>query len=164
MDKRSEKKSSQNANVAFWINTMSGIHRFPFPSHGFFTTIKAQKPVKSSDIAPKKKELKEAVKKREESSFVILKNGAEHPKSIVILLANTLTTLAQKEPFIFYELVQKCRDPNYKVWRDPLKRLKELNFIDSNDEIHDITKDILLSSVTGKDEEMNIGDPIARGP
>lgn len=65
---------------------------------------------------------------------------------------------------IFYELVQLCRDRNHKLFGNTGEQLHNWGLIERHGDsfqVHDATRDIVLSASEGDGLEMTLGNPIA---
>lgn len=94
---------------------------------------------------------------------VILKNGAEEAEICVKAHMMNLSILLEEHPTAFYGLVMKCRDRNYFWWNDAIiQQLKDLGLLQGlGDTVHDSTKNVVLSAVTGDGLDMVLGSPTA---
>ncbi len=59
-----------------------------------------------------------------------------------------------------YELHQKALNPNHKVDEGYSQFLRDLNLIESDGNLHDVTKNIVLSSIEGEGLEMRLVNPV----
>jgi len=91
-----------------------------------------------------------------------LRNGSEEPMPAVTTTTISLRHLMSSIPGILqvYELHQKALNPNYQIDRQYAEPLKALALLQSNGELHDITRNVVLSSVEGSGLEMRLVNPI----
>ncbi len=90
---------------------------------------------------------------------VKLKNGSEGIRGFVAHIIIILKKLLEKEPIIFFELTEKCRNPEHKFFVNAENRLQKLGLAKSNGYIHQSIKDIVLSSANGKDLNLSLKSP-----
>lgn len=102
----------------------------------------------SNDVEPRKAKL------------IQLANGAQAPDILVEVTMMALRNLIDSDPVAFYEFTMKCRDASHPMWGGTEDRLKKLCLIEENGEIHDFTKNTVLSAVKGEDLEMTLGSPL----
>lgn len=94
-----------------------------------------------------------------EAKMVKLANGAQEPDILVNVTMFALGELIGRDPIAFYEFTMKCRDGSHVLWGDAEERLKKVGLIEKNGEIHDVTRNTVLSAVKGEDLEMTLGSP-----
>jgi hypothetical protein len=94
-------------------------------------------------------------------ALVELKNKTTVPKSLVIVTMMSLKALLQKNPIAFYELVQKCRNSKHEMFGNTLEVATKLGLIIHDGRIHEYTKNIILSAVSGDGLDMSLGSPIS---
>jgi hypothetical protein len=94
------------------------------------------------------------------AELVMLKNGRTEAKPLVAVLKTVLETLFTESPVVAYELVMKARDPNHQIWGNCADDLKALNLLHSDGTMHNSTRNIILSAVTGEGFDMILSDPI----
>lgn len=85
---------------------------------------------------------------------VILKNGAEEVKALVMV---TMMSLRHLEPI---ELVQKCKDDTHIFWGDTEEKLKSLALLECSGRPHDSIRNIVLSALAGEGLDMRLVSPI----
>lgn len=90
---------------------------------------------------------------------VELKNGSKAPLPIVDASMMSFSALMKKNPIALYELVQKCKDNQHKLWVGTEPVLKDLGLLDGNGGTHRSVCDVLLSAVTCDGLDMAIGSP-----
>ena len=98
---------------------------------------------------------------------MILKTGAEVPSIIVAAHMKALRKLLAENRPVLWELVLKCRDPNHMFFGAPYvnRVLRERKLIQTPSNLHDATRNIVLSAVVGDtSENMIIVLPEADGP
>lgn len=88
-----------------------------------------------------------------------LKNGEELPTPLVTATMMNLQSLLDNDPIGFYELVTLCRNPRHKLWGRNNERLIERGLLEPTGAPHDALRSIVLSAVTGDDEDMTLGSP-----
>ncbi|MBF0570546.1 MAG: hypothetical protein HQL12_01620 [Candidatus Omnitrophica bacterium] len=92
-----------------------------------------------------------------------LRNGSEEYLSAVNLIFVSLKTLME-EGFLgalaLYELHQKALNPSHKIDEEYSQPLRELNLVQSDGELHDTTKNIVLSSIDGEGLDMHLVKPV----
>lgn len=100
---------------------------------------------------------------------IILKNGSEEVKQLVIVVMHSLHGLLSTEVppmeaipngLAFYDLVMKCRNHNHQISEKSEKILKGLSLIESNGEVHQSIRNIVLSAANGDDLEITLLNPI----
>jgi len=91
---------------------------------------------------------------------VILKNGAEEATILVTIVMKILKHLADERPLALYDLVMKCRDPNYQFFGDNEKYLQTLKLVGADGGIHDSDRNVILSAVSGNGPDMVFRSPI----
>jgi hypothetical protein len=91
--------------------------------------------------------------------LVKLKNGSEEARVLVVATNLSIKTLMEKNPMAFYDLVEKCRNKDYKFFGDNEKILEDLSLI-NNGRPHESIRNIILSSVEGEGLEMTLTSPI----
>lgn len=66
---------------------------------------------------------------------------------------------------LVYELTMLCRDAAHKLWGDTRQELWSLKLIaidiDGTPTVHESTRNIVLSAMTGDEADMSLGSPIA---
>ncbi|MFA5143843.1 MAG: hypothetical protein WC522_06740 [Candidatus Omnitrophota bacterium] len=93
---------------------------------------------------------------------VILKNGAFAYRDGINAVMVALQHLLESRPELFVELVRKARNPDHKIWggAENENHLKILNMLQSNGQLHDLTRNILLSAIEGEGLNMRLVSPI----
>jgi hypothetical protein len=93
----------------------------------------------------------------------ILKNGATHPHHLIQKAVDFLVELRSSNPVIFFELVKKCRFANHELQSEAAQLLTSKAII-KNNEVDDVVKDVVLSSVSGRMlNELEVTSPIYDG-
>jgi len=93
--------------------------------------------------------------------IVTLKNGATEADVTVFAAMASLDSLMKKNPMALYELTQKCRDENHKVFNEHLELvLKDGCLMEQDGKIHESIKNIVLSAVVGDGLDMILDSPI----
>jgi len=85
--------------------------------------------------------------------LVKLKNGQEVPEAMVNPIMKNADLLFHTDPIAFYELVQKCRNSSYTMYKPAEERANRLVPI-TNGTCH-----IINSAVEGNGWEMSLGSP-----
>lgn len=88
---------------------------------------------------------------------VALKNGTQAPASAVIMIMTSLRLLAATDPSALCELAALCRDEDHQLWGDSAEDLTRLGLLP----LHDVTRDVVLSAVTGDPPDLSLGSPLA---
>lgn len=80
---------------------------------------------------------------------VTLQNGKVVKYAAVLMVGNALNELLEK-PIVLCNLLQSCKNPNYVLYDDDMvkQELKRYDLMDQDGNIHDVTKNIVLCSVT----------------
>ena len=91
---------------------------------------------------------------------VILKNGAEEAKPLVIVIMMSLEDLMKKNPIAFYELTMKARDQGHQFFGRAGQVLKEFNLVSADGSLHDSIRNVVLSAVEGDDLDMTLVNPV----
>lgn len=94
---------------------------------------------------------------------VKLKNGATEARAAVAVLMQTLTMLANSQPLMLYELVEKCRKPQHKIWGGLARDLEKLSLVGPapDNRVHDTVRNIVLSAADGDGMQLALGSPLA---
>lgn len=123
---------------------------FPLRSTRKFSTSTSHDPIDLVIDIPKTKTI----------STVKLKNGSEAVEVLVETTMISLTSLREENTIAFFELVQKCRNPQHIMFGDAKEIAQKFGLIEQG-KIHDVIKDIILSAVEGDMLDMKMVDPIA---
>jgi hypothetical protein len=94
--------------------------------------------------------------------IVKLKNGSE--EAMVLVTATMLalqSLLLQTDAIAFCELVMKCRGSAHELFGNTQEVLKKLSLVDQNGEVHDSTRNIVLSAAVGEGLNLSLQSPIA---
>jgi hypothetical protein len=91
-----------------------------------------------------------------------LKNGAEEALPLVAVTQLIINRMTESFPGVInlYELVQKCRDSNHRLFGNSEEDLKREGLIEPSGRIHDSTRNIILSMASGDGLDMTFGDPV----
>lgn len=93
----------------------------------------------------------------------ILKNGARHPQYKILNAVDNIVALRSSDPVVFFELVKKCRFANHELPINAAILLSKRGLLKNND-VDDVTRDVILSSVTGRLlGELEVTSPICDG-
>lgn len=93
--------------------------------------------------------------------ILTLKNGSQVPEPLVKVTMLLLSTLMERNPIAFYELVMKCRDSKHELLGNTSEVLSDLSLIQSDGCVHDAIRDIMLSASEGKGLDMTLRSPVA---
>lgn len=94
-----------------------------------------------------------------ELETVILKNGTEEVKSLVVVTMNTLNKLFIENPIAFYELNEVCKNSAHKPFGNTGEILSKYSLI-IDGVIHNSIKNIVISSIDGDGFDITLGSPI----
>ena len=89
------------------------------------------------------------------------KNGSKVAQPLVITTMMNLEALMESNPMAFYELVEKCKNSEHKMFGNTKDVVAELALIDSSGSVHSSTKDVVLSAVEGEGLSMSLSSPVA---
>ena len=92
-----------------------------------------------------------------------LKNGSEEAEPLVKVTMMSLNQLMQGLPGAIdaYELVEKCKDPDHKMFGDSEKHLIDAGLMEGPGRIHDSIRNVVLSAAVGDGLELHFESPIA---
>jgi hypothetical protein len=97
--------------------------------------------------------------------MVALKNGTSQRLVAVIPVMINLQELAELDPIALSELRDLARDPGHRLWGNTETRLADRKLVtrdaSGHPRVHDIVRAVVLSAVTGEDEELHFGSPYA---
>ncbi len=91
---------------------------------------------------------------------VVLKNGATEVLPLVNVTMVSLNSLLGSSPMGLYELLEKCRNKDHKIFGNLGDDLIDLALLQDNGQPHGSIKNIVLSAVSGEGLGMVIGNPI----
>lgn len=95
-------------------------------------------------------------------SVVKLKNGAVETRLHVSATMMSLRHLFASYPMAAYELVLKARESQHRFFGNSAFMLKKFGLVDFDDSLHESTRNVVLSAVSGNSlEAMTLGDPKA---
>jgi hypothetical protein len=97
---------------------------------------------------------------------VILTNGDEVPRVMVDTTMLSLRILMAENPVAFYEMMAASRDREHSLFGNCSIVLGTYGLIQSADQtgrvtIHDATRSVVLSAVSGEGFDMSLGEPVA---
>ena len=99
---------------------------------------------------------------------VDLKNGSSEAGPLVAVTMLSLNAVlegngdALNGMLAFYELVQKCKNPDHKIWSEAQSTLlMGLSLLDANGDVHNSIKNVVLSAAQGDGLELSLGSPYA---
>lgn len=94
-----------------------------------------------------------------------LRNGAEAPVSAVRTTWIAVKHLADSgdmgSVMALYEARELARDPAHPLWPGTDETLRKFSLIDHGGKMHDITRDVILSAVTGAEMDLSVTWPAA---
>ena len=97
------------------------------------------------------------------TEMVTLKDGYKVPQTVIRSTMMNLEIAQSKSPVALYDLVKKCQNVNYKFAANPFGDSKAIlttyKLIDEKEQVHDITKHIVLSAVEGDGLSMTLRNP-----
>lgn len=95
---------------------------------------------------------------------LLLKNGSKEADALVRVLMMSLRGLWDGigGALAVYDLVEKCKNPDYEIFGSNTEKLENLRLIDSNGTIHGSIKNVVLSAVEGEGLDMTLGSPVAK--
>ena len=89
-----------------------------------------------------------------------LRNGAEEAKSLVATTYMILTDLMESDPILFYELVMKARNREYRCFGNTGETLQGRNLLERDGRMHDSMRNIIVSAVEGESLDMVLRSPV----
>lgn len=95
-----------------------------------------------------------------EPKCVMLKNGQEEFKALVVVTMMSLRALLAEQPIAFYELVMKCRNRNHQFFGNAGEKLKGLELVQSDGGVHGSIRNIVLSATSGEGLGLVLHSPI----
>ena len=94
-----------------------------------------------------------------------LRNGSEAPRSAVMTSWLAIKRLADSgdmgNVIALYEARELARNPAHQIWGGTGATLRNFALIDGDGRMHDITRDVILSSVLGDGTDVNVTFPVA---
>jgi hypothetical protein len=89
---------------------------------------------------------------------IILRDGEEEIEVLVESTMYVLKELLKEAPVLFYELVQKARNPDHKFWASPIieKLRDKWKLLESEGSMHDGIRHIIVNAVQGDGFEMTL--------
>ena len=90
-----------------------------------------------------------------------LKDGSQVPAAVLRSTMDNLQCVAN-EGFALLDLVEKCKDPNYKLGDNPggsKTILSEYALLQDDGRVHDIVKVIVLNATEGRGASLKLVDP-----
>ena len=97
------------------------------------------------------------------NALVRLRNGAEAPVSAVRTIWLAVKRLADSGDtngvMALYEARELARDPAHAMWPGTPETLRNLGLLTHNGTMHDITRDVILSAVTGTEMDLSVTWP-----
>jgi len=98
--------------------------------------------------------------------MALLRNGSKAPMSTVITIMVSLESLRDGGPtglMALYELNKRCGNDEYTVDSSAKQELVDLGLMGEDDRIHEITRNIVLSSVEVEGFLMRLNPPVTEG-
>lgn len=89
-----------------------------------------------------------------------LRTGKEVPAQALMTTTLLLQKLARTEADAFFELVEVCRKPGYKLSQIYAKRLQECGLIQGDGQPHEYTREIVLASAEGEELDLKLVSPV----
>lgn len=90
---------------------------------------------------------------------ITLMNGAQVPRAFLYKTSQNLASIANQNDVLF-ELLEKCKDPEYQLSSNSREILKKIALIDDEDRIDDDVKAIVLHSLEGSRQSMKYTNPL----
>lgn len=97
---------------------------------------------------------------------VKLKNGAEEAEPLVKVVMMHLTTMWERGlpgVLMAYDLREICEGRGDQVSKDTIRDLKKLGLVEEDGRVHDSTRNIILSAMSGEGLDTELVNPIADG-
>lgn len=92
---------------------------------------------------------------------VKLKNGSVEAEPLVRAAMMSLSSLFKSNPIAFFEAVMCARDKAHKPFGNTEDILKSLAILDTNLDMHDSKRNVILSAVEGEMPEIRLSSPVA---
>ena len=92
-----------------------------------------------------------------------LKNGSDECVATIVVTQMIINSMFSEDylyPMAFWDLARKCQDSNYKIFEVNQKVLIDVGLMDSNKNIHQSIKNIVLSSIEGSGLDIHLVNPI----
>ena len=93
-----------------------------------------------------------------------LRNGSQAPRSAVMATWLAVKKLAGGDMggvMALYEARELARNPAHELWSGTDATLRNYGLISHDGKMHDITRDVILSSVLGDGTDINVTFPVA---
>ena len=90
-----------------------------------------------------------------------LQNGSRVEEFQVAAIMVSLRSLFDRRPIAFYELVMLARDPKHVIFGNNGEELVRSGLLDSNHQMHDVIRNIVLSATEGDGVDMILRSPRA---
>jgi hypothetical protein len=98
--------------------------------------------------------------------MVTLKDESQIFESTLMTTMVKLQEIKKKYFIAFFELVEKCKDTNYKIIYSPfintIKIFKDYDLIDENEEVYSDVRSIVLNATEGSGKSMVLVDPLKK--
>lgn len=102
------------------------------------------------------------------NTLVHLRNGADAPVSAVRTTWLAIKRLADsgdiRSVLALYEARELARDPAHALWPGTGETLTKWGLLSHNGTMHDITRDVILSAVTGAEMDLSVIWPAEATP
>ena len=95
------------------------------------------------------------------SRQIELRNGSREEELQVACIMVSLRSLFDRRPIAFYELVMVARDPKHVIFGNNGEELVRSGLLDSNHQMHDVIRNIVLSATEGDGVDMILRSPRA---
>ena len=96
-------------------------------------------------------------------NMVTLKDGTQVPEPDLITTMMNIQAAAKSTLVALFDLVEKCKDDNYKFVANPSGDskavLKSYALIDDQERVHDLVKSIVLNATEGSGLSIKIVNP-----
>jgi hypothetical protein len=89
-----------------------------------------------------------------------LKNGSVEVVSLITVTMIALDNLLKGNPMVLYELNEKCKNSEHKIFGQMEPILKDLYLIDADGKVHSSIKNIVLSAIVGEGVLLALISPI----
>lgn len=95
---------------------------------------------------------------------VKLKNGSEEEQPFVTFVMTSINGLVEQGLpglLALYDLVEVCKDNDYRPQASYLRKLQDLGLLNEDGTVHNSIRNIVLSAVHGEGRDRSIGSPLA---
>lgn len=92
-----------------------------------------------------------------------LRNGAEAPRNAVMTswlsVKHLMDSGGMNDLMALYEARELARDPSHRLFPGTAETLREYSLTDRDGRLHDVTRDVILSSVLGDETDLSVTWP-----